>query len=91
MVKTSLIGIPKIVPASKFPEADKILEEAKGRFPLVIVLGLNPQGQIDVTTNQPHYPTLQWLLNRAGFELLLHEKSTMNTPTPIEIEEGGDK
>jgi hypothetical protein len=59
-----------------FVDANKVLDDAKDKFPVVMVIGLTKENLLDVTTNIPQYPTLQWLLNRASFELLLHEKQT---------------
>jgi hypothetical protein len=69
---------------SIFADANKILDDAKDKFPVVMVIGLTKENLLDVTTNIPQYPTLQWLLNRASFELLLHEKQTAQTASQKE-------
>jgi len=56
------------------PATDNILEQAKGRFEVAVVVGLLPDGNIDVMTNNSNYAILQWLFSRASFELLNHEK-----------------
>jgi len=63
-------------------EGNTILDGAKGKFPIVMVIGLTEGNQLDITTNSPQYPTLQWILNRASFELLLHEKQSLTPVKP---------
>jgi len=63
-------------------DANGVLEAAKGKFPVVVVIGLTEGNQLDVTTNVPQYPTLQWILNRGSFELLLHEKQSLTAKVP---------
>lgn len=65
-------------------DGNSILDGAKGKFPIVVVIGLTEGNQLDVTTNSPQYPTLQWILNRASFELLLHEKQSLTPPVTAE-------
>lgn len=58
---------------------DNILEEAKkNNFDNIVIIGHNNNGVIDIATNLPQYPFLQYLLNRASFELSVHERSQMN-------------
>ena len=61
-------------------DGNSILDSAKGKFPIVVVIGLTENNQLDITTNSPQYPTLQWILNRGSFELLLHEKQSLTPP-----------
>jgi hypothetical protein len=56
--------------------ADNAIESAKGRFTQAVVLGLLPDGNIDIATSNPNYAVLQWLLARAQFELLTHERAS---------------
>lgn len=63
-------------------DSNTILDGAKGKFPIVVVIGLTEENQLDITTNSPQYPTLQWVLSRASFELLLHEKQTLSQKVP---------
>lgn len=55
--------------------ADQALEAAKGKFQNVMVLGIDNKNNIDISSNNTSYVVLQWLLNRAIFELLIHEKA----------------
>jgi len=56
-------------------KANKVLDESKSKFNIVLVIGLDEKGFIDVNCNLPQYPTMQYMINRAGFELLVHEKN----------------
>lgn len=57
-------------------KANKVLEESKDKFNIVLVIGLDTKGHIDINSNLPQYPTMQYMINRAGFELLIHEKNS---------------
>lgn len=59
--------------------ADKILEEAKGKFTIALVVGVNAEGNLDITSTNNNYPILQWLLSKAVFELHIHEKNSQNS------------
>lgn len=56
--------------------ADTVLDSAKGKFDIVLVIGLDGKGNLDVTSTNNNYPILQWLLTKASFELNIHEKNT---------------
>lgn len=58
-------------------KANEVLNETMDKFEVVIVVGLTANGQIDINSNLPQYPTMQWLLDRAKFELLIHERNTL--------------
>lgn len=55
--------------------SDQALENAKGKFQTTVVIGLDEKNNIDVSSSSNSYVVLQWLLNRASFELLIHEKA----------------
>jgi hypothetical protein len=55
--------------------ADTAINSALGRFTQAVIVGLLPDGNIDIATSNPNYAVLQWLLARAQFELLTHEKN----------------
>lgn len=54
--------------------ANKVLEEAKGKFENVAIVGVTPDGKIDVATTIPSYIALHHLFNRMIFELIVHER-----------------
>lgn len=63
-----------------FPTADDVLKEAVGKFPVVLVIGLDDGGRdIDFATNVPQYTFMQWLLQKAQFELNIHERNSKKT------------
>ncbi len=72
--------IPEMSPI--MTRGNQTLEEAKGKFSVVVVVGLLENGLIDITSNLPQYPTMQWMLDRAKFELHIHEKNSFNTGVP---------
>ena len=59
--------------------ANGVLESVKNKFDIVVVVGLK-DGVIDVATSAPQYPTVQWMLKRAEFELLIAEKANLGQP-----------
>lgn len=52
---------------------DSILENAKGKFKNVVVIGWEENGNVDIATDVPQYPFLQYILNRVSFQLHVHE------------------
>lgn len=58
-------------------KANKVLEESKNKFDVVIVIGLDNKGKIDINANLPQYPTMQYMISRAAFELNVHEMNYM--------------
>lgn len=76
------LGVQEKLPEEKVIEsqiidtsaADKSLDDAKGKFTVALTIGLLPDGNIDIATNNPNYAVLNWLLDRAQYELLGHEK-----------------
>ena len=55
--------------------ADQALDNAKGLFEHVAVIGLKKNGKVDIIPTIATYQFTQWLLNRASFELLIAEKA----------------
>lgn len=68
--------------------ADEILEQSKGKYSVALVVGINEANQLDISSTNNSYPVLQWLLNKAQFELNIHEKNT--TGVVIEGEAAAD-
>ena len=56
-------------------EVDSKLDEAKGKFTAIAVVGVTEDGSFDLLTNVSQYSYLQWLLNKGSFELFIHEKN----------------
>lgn len=55
--------------------ADNVLDQSKGQFTNVIVIGVRrDNGKLDIGTDVPQYPFLQWMISKAAFELHLHER-----------------
>lgn len=65
--------------------ADQVLNNAKGKFEVVLVIGLDSKNNLDVTSTNNNYPILQWLLNKASFELNIHEKNTTQQTVEQEV------
>jgi len=59
--------------------ADKILESAKGKYPVVLVLGVDGNDILNMITNVPQYQFMQWLINKASFELYINERDSKQT------------
>ncbi len=74
--KTKAVSVDSPATVMDTAEVDKILDAAKGRFQVVATIGLLPDRNIDVVTSNNNYAILQWLLERAKYELLLHEKQS---------------
>lgn len=56
----------------------KVLDEAKNKdLHSVLVIGMKPDGKLDISTDRPHFPFLHWLLNRTIFELNILENNNM--------------
>lgn len=49
------------------------LERAKDKFAALMVIGITSNGVLDIETDMSSYPHMQHLLNRASFELFIHE------------------
>lgn len=59
-------------------QANVVLDESKNKFEGVLVIGVTDTGHLDINSNVTQYPWLQYALQRAGFELLIHEKNQIN-------------
>lgn len=46
-------------------------------FSTVLILGLNDKNALEVLSSHPRYDFMQYLLNRAQFELSAHEMDTI--------------
>lgn len=64
--------------------ADMALKDAMGKFTHLIVVGLDEAGKLDIIPTVHQYPFLQWLLNKAQFELHLHERSQPSKATTVD-------
>lgn len=54
--------------------ADAELDKAKHTFTSVVVIGVKPDGGIDVRTNLSSYEHAQYLFHRASFEIFIHQR-----------------
>lgn len=70
---------PKVKLSPLAEKANEALEECKSKFNVVLIIGLDDKGRVDINCNLPQYPTMQYMINRAGFELLVHEKNAVAT------------
>ncbi len=52
-----------------------ILDANKDKFPAVIVLGVSEDGNINLDSNLTTYPMIQYILNKASFNLFAFETS----------------
>lgn len=66
-------------------QVDEKLNEAKGKFTAVAIVGVTEEGGFDLLTNVSQYSYIQWLLNKASFELFIHEKNVSRV-APTEAE-----
>lgn len=55
--------------------ADETLRGALGKFPVVVVIGVDKDGTLGFLTNKPDFAFMQWALSRGSFELNLHQRS----------------
>lgn len=79
VVETAVAESQKIdLPDGQEERLNKTLAEAKEKFVDVVVVGLLPDGNIDVLSSTPSFKHIHHLMNRAEFELLLFEKSLIN-------------
>jgi hypothetical protein len=81
-----------------------VLENSKDKFTQVVVIGVDKNGELDINTNNPSFPLLHFLLNRAIFKLNVFEdreianfrakkgvEAVPDDKTPIEKEPDEDK
>ena len=64
--------------------ANKALDDAKDQFEAVLTIGVTKEGKLDVITNLSSFPHMQWMLQRAGLELLLVERDNNKSDAPAE-------
>ena len=64
--------------------ANKALDDAKDQFEAVLTIGVTKEGKLDVITNLSSFPHMQWMLQRAGLELLLVERDNNKADAPAE-------
>lgn len=62
-----VVEIHKKEPAD---DADHVLEQAKGKYKEVFVIGLNKEGQLDVRSNKMAASSLLWLIECFKHNLL---------------------
>lgn len=55
------------------PKANEVLNKAKSKFEHVIVIGLEGD-KLNISSTVATYPFMHWTLNKAIFELMLHER-----------------
>lgn len=60
------------VEAPKTP-ADMVLDQSKGLYNFVVVLGVNKNGGLDVNTSNNNLQNMHWILERALFKLNVYE------------------
>lgn len=56
-------------------QVNEKLEEAMNKFTAVAIVGVTEDGGFDFITNVSQYSYIQWLVNKASFELFIHEKN----------------
>lgn len=54
-------------------EADTKIEEAKGKFEEVLVVGIRPDGVMDISSTMNSYADIQYFLHKTSFKLFNHE------------------
>ena len=77
-------------PKSPYDIASEVLEEQKGRYPLVVVLGVDSKNIVHINGNVSNFQTLQWLLHKAAFEVHLHEREDLARKLQAEKEKGSE-
>lgn len=68
-----MTGVKQEETTSPFEGANKILEGARDKYPVVMIVGLNGDDLIDIASNVPRFADLQWMLNKASFKLFEFE------------------
>lgn len=54
------------------------LDNAKGMFESLIVVGVKSDGNVDLVASHPSFPHMQTMLQDAQFELFLYKKGQLN-------------
>lgn len=55
--------------------ADEVLENAKGNFQSLLVIGFKQDGEFDLASTLNNFPSIQYLLQKAAFEMFVLEKN----------------
>lgn len=66
-----------VVETSNDITADSVLDSSKGKFEHVIVLGVTKEGLLEVGSTIHSYPFIHWHLNKATFQLNVHENNAL--------------
>jgi len=83
--------INEVEPKTPFQTADEILDAQKGKFPLVLVLAVDSGNRVHINSNVTSFQTVQWLLNKAAFEVQLHEREEfIRSQNAKVLETGGE-
>ena len=61
---------------TKVAVSDVLEEVKKQEYEMVVIVGLDKQGETNVTASNNALPMVHWLLNRAEFEMNLFEKNS---------------
>lgn len=61
---------------AKAAVSDVLEEVKKQNYEMVVIVGLDKEGETNVTASNNALPMVHWLLNRAGFEMNLFEKNS---------------
>lgn len=75
----------KLAEAASNPSAtdlvNEVLEQSKGKFNSIVVIGFDVEGKFDIATTLNNYPSIQYLLSKAAFEMQVHEKNNTTNST----------
>lgn len=52
------------------------LDNAKNTFTSVVIIGVKPDGSLDIRTNLTSYELTQYLFHRASFEIFVHQRDS---------------
>ena len=81
----------EVEPKTPFQTADEVLENQKGKFPLVLILAVGSDNKVHINSNVGSYQTIQWLLGKAAFEVQLHEREDFLRAQQTKVLEKGDE
>ncbi len=57
------------------PKADETLENSKGKFASVFVIGVKPDGGLETVTDLESFQYVQYILGRTSFELFTIQRN----------------
>jgi riboflavin synthase len=66
------------------PKANEVLNKNKNKFEHVIVIGLEGD-KLNISSTVATYPFMHWTLNKAIFELMLHERQSQQEEKVAEV------